>query len=102
MSNKNILIKDVRTRWNSTNDMIEAAWEKREVLKAMVSDHLNTNKENFLIEDEEWELLKKFANELLAFREATQVSKSKSITSPNVSGLYGLLGIIFKILLGQK
>ena len=33
-----------------------------------------------------------FADELLAFREATQVfSKSKSITSPNVSGLYGLL-----------
>ena len=33
-----------------------------------------------------------FADELLAFREATQVlSKSKSIKSPNVSGLYGLL-----------
>ena len=33
-----------------------------------------------------------FVDELLAFREATQVfSKSKSITSPNVSGLYGLL-----------
>ena len=33
-----------------------------------------------------------FADELLAFREATHVfSKSKSITSPNVSRLYGLL-----------
>ena len=42
--------------------MIEAAWEKREVLKAMVSDHLNANKENFLIEDEEWDLLKMFAD----------------------------------------
>ena len=92
MSNKNILVEDVRTRWNSTYDMIEAAWEKREVLKVMASDHLNTNKVKFLIEDEEWELLKMFADELLAFREATQVfSKSKSITSPNVSGLYGLL-----------
>ena len=60
----------------------------------MVSDHLNTNKVKFLIEDEEWELLKMFVDELLAFGEATQVfSKSKSITSksPNVSGLYGLL-----------
>ena len=72
--------------------MIEATGEKREVLKVMVSDHLNTNKVNFLIEDEEWELLKMFSYELLAFREATLVfSKSKSITLPNVSGLYRLL-----------
>ena len=50
------------------------------------------NKVNFLIEDDEWELLKMFANELLAFRETTEVfSKSKSITLPNVSELYGLL-----------
>ena len=33
-----------------------------------------------------------FLDELLAFHEATHVfDKSKSITSPNVSGLYGLL-----------
>ena len=66
--------------------------KKGKVLKVMESDHLNTNKAKILIEDEEWKLLKMFADELLAFREATQVfSKSKSITSPNVSGLYGLL-----------
>ena len=92
MSNKNILVEDVRTGWNSTYDMIEAAWEKREVLKVMESDYLNTNKAKILIEDEAWELLKMFADELLVFCEATQVfSKSKSITSPNVSWLYGLL-----------
>ena len=92
MPNKNIIVEDVRTRWNSTYDMIEAAWEKREVLKAMASDHLNTNKVNFLIEDDECELLKMFADELLAFREATEVfSKSKPITLTNVLGLYGLL-----------
>ena len=57
-----------------------------------MSDHLNTKLVNFLIEDDEWELLKMFADELLAFREATEVfSNSKSITLPNVSGLYGLL-----------
>ena len=33
-----------------------------------------------------------FVYELLAFREATQVfSKLKSITTPNVLGLYGLI-----------
>ena len=67
MSNKNTLVEDVRTRWNSTYDMIEAAWEKREVLKVTASNHLNTNKANFLIEDEEWELLKMFVDELLIF-----------------------------------
>ena len=72
--------------------MIEPAKEKREVLKAIASDHLNTNKVNFLIKDDELELLKMFADELLAFCEATEVfSKSKSITLPNVSGVYGLL-----------
>ena len=72
--------------------MIEIAWEKREVLKEMASNHLNTNKANFLIEDEEWELLKMFTNEPLAFYEASRTfSKSKSIISPNVLGLYGLL-----------
>ena len=62
------------------------------MLKAMVSDHLNTNKVNFLIKDEEWEVLKTFSNKLFAFHEATKVfSKLKSITLPNALGLYILL-----------
>ena len=92
MSNKNILVEDVRTKWNSTYDMIKAAWEKREVLKVMANNHLNTNKTKFLIDDEEWELFNMFSDEFLALHEATHVfAKSKSITFPNVSGLYGLL-----------
>ena len=66
--------------------------KKIELLKAMASDHLHKNKVKFLIKDDEWEVLKMFADELLAFREATEVFlKSKSITLPNVSGLYRLL-----------
>ena len=53
MPNKNIIVEDIRTKWNSTYDMIKAAWEKREVSKVMVSDHLKANKANFLIEDKE-------------------------------------------------
>ena len=65
--------------------MTEAAWEKREVLKAMVSDHLYTNKVKFLIDDDKWELLKMCIDKLLAFREATRVFfKSKLIKLPNV------------------
>ena len=55
------------------------------MLKAVSSDHLNTNKTNFLIKDDEWEPLKLFADELFAFCEATQVfSMSNSIASRNV------------------
>ena len=58
----------------------------------MTSNHVNTNKVKFLIEDDEWELLKIFSDELLAFLEATEeFSKSKSMTLSNVLGLYGLL-----------
>ena len=64
MPNTNILVEDVRTRWNLIYDMIKIAWEKREVLKVMARNHQNTNKSNFVIEDEEWELLKMFAEEL--------------------------------------
>ena len=52
MPNKNILVEDIWTRWNSIYDMIEAAWEKKEVLKVTASNHLNINKAKFLIEDE--------------------------------------------------
>ena len=62
MPKKNMTVEDVQTWWNSTYDMIEAAWEKREVLKVMVSDHIYTNKVKILIEDDEWELSKMFAD----------------------------------------
>ena len=48
-------------------------WKEREVLKAMASDHLNTDKVNLRIKDDEWELLKMFLDELLAFHKATEV-----------------------------
>ena len=41
---------------------------------------------------EEWDLLKIFADELLAFKEATKIfSQSKAITSPNVTSIFDLL-----------
>ena len=41
---------------------------------------------------EEWDLLKIFVDELLAFKEATEMfSQSKAITSPNVTSIFYLL-----------
>ena len=92
MSNKNLLVTDVRMRWNLTYDMIIAAWEKRKVLNAMATTCQEDGKELFFVTSQEWELLKIFADELLAFREATEiVCKSKSITSPNDTSIFDLL-----------
>ena len=33
ISNKNIIVKDVRAWWNSTYDMIEVTWEKKRIIE---------------------------------------------------------------------
>ena len=53
MLNKNVIVQDLRTRRNLMYDIIGDAWEKREVLKVIMGNHLNRNKANILIEHEE-------------------------------------------------
>ena len=92
MSNKNLLTIDVSTRWNSTYGMITTAWDKRKVLNIMATTCLKGGKGIYLIISEEWDLLKIFADELLDFKEATEMfSQSKAITSPNVTSIFDLL-----------
>ena len=92
MSNKNLSTIDVSTRWNSTYGMIMTAWEKRKVLNTMATTFLKGSKGISLIMSEEWDLLKIFADELLAFKEATEMfSQSKAIISPNVTSIFDLL-----------
>ena len=56
--------------------------KKREILKPIARDHLNINKEKFLIEEEEGQLLNIFADEILAFYEEIEILfKSKSLIS---------------------
>ena len=62
------------------------------MLNAMAPTCQKYGKDLFFVTSQEWELLKMFVYELLAFREATEiVCKSKSITSPNVTSIFDLL-----------
>ena len=92
MSNKNLLTIDVPTRWNSTYGMITTTWDKRKVLNTMAKTCLKGGKGISLIMSKERDLLKIFADELLACKEATEIfSQSKAITSPNVTSIFDLL-----------
>ena len=92
MSNKNLLTIDVPTRWNLTYGMITTSWDKRKVLNTMATTCLKGRKGISIIISEEWVLLKIFSDELLAFKEATEMfSQSKAITSPNVTSIFDLL-----------
>ena len=73
MSNKNLLTINAPTRWNSTYAMIRTSWDKRKVLNTMAKTCLKDDKGISLIMSEEWDLLKIFAYELLAFQEAAKI-----------------------------
>ena len=71
--------------------MIIAAWDKRTVLNEMTKTCLKDGKRIYLIMLEEWDFLKIFVDELLAFQVATKMfSQSKAITSPNVTYIFDL------------
>ena len=92
MSNINLLTLDVPSKWNSTYVMIMTSWEKRKVFNVMAITYLKDDKGISLIMSKEWDLLKIFVDELLAFQEATEMfSQSKAITLPNVTFLFYLL-----------
>ena len=62
------------------------------MLNAMATTCLKDSNGISLLMSKEWDLLKIFANKLLAFQEATKIfSQSKAITSPNVTSIFDLL-----------
>ena len=72
--------------------MVTTTWDKRKVLNTMATTYLKGGKGISLIMSEEWDLLKIFVDELLAFKEATEMfSQSKAITLPNVTSIFDLL-----------
>ena len=49
--------RDVRTRWNSTSEMLDVAWEYRAALQRLCGDMQNGLRD-YEISDEEWTLVK--------------------------------------------
>src|SRR5215831_18723648 len=63
------LVVDVRTRWNSTHDMIERALELREPLDSMTT--LDPELDKHRLTAEEWQLLQSILQLLEAFKLCT-------------------------------
>jgi hypothetical protein len=55
--------RDVRTRWNSTYDMLNFALEYKEGIKMLTSDLMNGLRK-YELDEEEWFLVKELANTL--------------------------------------
>lgn len=82
-------ILDVKTRWNSTYDMLERAFE----LKPALNHLCKVNKELVHLEvtKEEWELLERVAVMLENFKEmSTKLGGDKYVTLPSV--IYSTFG----------
>ena len=56
-----IMPRDVRTRWNSTYDMLQFALEYKDAVKMVTSD-LSNNLQKYELDNEEWVIAKELAN----------------------------------------
>ncbi|CAB5217264.1 unnamed protein product, partial [Rhizophagus irregularis] len=68
------LILDVKTRWNSTFDMLNRAFEMREAIDAMVNSDRDLR--SFEITDDEWNKIKEIISVLKIFVQTTKILSS--------------------------
>lgn len=82
-----VVIRDVRTRWNSTHAMLERAKELRQPYDLTLTSIPKLRKYSLL--DEEWEKIYELINLLAPFQEATvMLSNEHSPTISRISGVY--------------
>lgn len=85
-----VVLRDVRTRWNSTHTMIERAIELREPYDLTLTCIPKLKK--FILHDEEWEKIQELMNLLAPFKEATvMLSNEHSPTISRISAVYQML-----------
>lgn len=68
------LPRDVKTRWNSSYDMLAAFWEMRDIIKPFL-DRSSHGLTRYILEDDEWE----------AVRDLTEALKVCDLVSINAS-----------------
>jgi hypothetical protein len=92
-------IIDVRTRWNSTYDMLVRAFEQRYI----VSDVVYANKDDklikLLLKESEWNVVNQLIKVLQPFKEATLLcsKKASSLMITNVIPLYNYCSEMMKM-----
>ena len=83
-------ILDVRTRWNSTCDMLDIAFKLKSALM-MLWEHCSNLKE-FKIEENEWSIIQNILEFLKYFKQVCKiVSCEKKVTLPNAVVAFNML-----------
>ena len=91
------LVKDVKTRWNSTHDMLARCVELEEPIKSLLSEDLWKNKIKcgtayVKISSNDWKLMKNVVKVLGPFKEATlELSRASACISQTIPTITSLL-----------
>ncbi|GLB40642.1 hypothetical protein LshimejAT787_0805130 [Lyophyllum shimeji] len=71
-----MLPRDVKTRWNSTYDMLKVAYDYRKVVDAL-TDQRSANLRDYEVSEEEWKLARQLVEVLEVFKESTEFFSRK-------------------------
>lgn len=85
-------ILDVKTRWNSTYDMITRALELKQPLSLLMDELCRENADLFSLDNSDWDFFKELTFLLSPFKEVTKrISGQQYATFNNVLPLYNYL-----------